>query len=92
MHDGYVFKDTKHHVDDVELHNMLFDAFYRDLRDIGVEGYKQIRKTKEIGARILADNCGKTIEQIMKDFDRDYWMNAKEAVNYGIVDTIMTKI
>ena len=47
MYDGYVFKNTKHHVGDVELHNMLFDAFYRDLRDIGVEGYKQIRKTKE---------------------------------------------
>lgn len=47
MYDGYVFKDTKHHVSDVELHNMLFDTFYRDLCDIGVEGYKQVRKTKE---------------------------------------------
>ena len=32
----------------------------------------QIRKTKELGAKILADNCGKTVEQIMADFDRDY--------------------
>src|SRR6187431_1638598 len=38
----------------------------------------QIRKTKEIGAKILAQNCGKTVEQIMKDFDRDYWMDAEE--------------
>ena len=52
----------------------------------------QIRKTKEIGARILAENCGKTIEQIMKDFDRDYWMNAQEAIEYGIVDGLITTI
>ena len=52
----------------------------------------QTRKVKEIGAKILAQNCGKTVEQIMKDFDRDYWMDAKEAIDYGIVDGIMEKI
>lgn len=53
---------------------------------------EQIRKTKELGAKILAENCGKTVDQIMKDFDRDYWMNATEAVEYGIVDGILSKI
>ncbi len=52
----------------------------------------QIRKTKELGAKILAENCGKTIEQVMADFDRDYWMDAKEAVTYGIVDIVLDKI
>ena len=52
----------------------------------------QTRKVKEIGAKILAQNCGKTIEQVMKDFDRDYWMDAKEAIEYGIVDGIIEKI
>jgi ATP-dependent Clp protease protease subunit len=52
----------------------------------------QIRKTKELGAKILADNCGKTVEQIMADFDRDYWMDATEAVAYGIVDQVLSKI
>jgi len=52
----------------------------------------QTKKVKDIGARILAQNCGKTIEQVMKDFDRDYWMDAKEAIDYGIVDGIMEKI
>ena len=47
---------------------------------------KQTRRVKEISAKILAENCGKKVEQIMKDFDRDYWMDAKEAVEYGIVD------
>jgi len=52
----------------------------------------QTQKTKELGARILADNCGKSFEQIMKDFDRDYWMDASEAVEYGIVDNILEKL
>jgi ATP-dependent Clp protease protease subunit len=52
---------------------------------------KQTKRVKEIGARILAENCGKKVEQIMKDFDRDYWMDAKEAIDYGIVDGITDK-
>lgn len=52
----------------------------------------QMQKTKEMGARILADNCGQTFEKIMKDFDRDYWMDANESVAYGIVDGILEKL
>jgi ATP-dependent Clp protease protease subunit len=53
---------------------------------------EQVKKTKELGAKILADNCGKTVDQIMKDFDRDYWMDAKESVAYGIVDKVLDKL
>ena len=53
---------------------------------------EQMRKTKLMGAELLAKNCGKTTEQILKDFDRDYWMDAKESVAYGIVDGVMEKI
>lgn len=53
---------------------------------------KQTQRVKEIGANILAENCGKSIEQIMKDFDRDYWMDAKEAIEYGIVDGTIEKL
>ncbi len=53
---------------------------------------EQIRKAKLLGAKLLADNCGKSVEQIMKDFDRDYWLNATEAIAYGIVDEVMTKL
>lgn len=52
----------------------------------------QTKKVKEIGAAILAQNCDKTPEQILKDFDRDYWMDAKEALEYGIVDGIVDKL
>ena len=47
---------------------------------------RQITKTKNISAEILSKNCNKTPEQILKDFDRDYWMNAQESIEYGIVD------
>jgi ATP-dependent Clp protease, protease subunit len=53
---------------------------------------RQAQRAKDIGAKILADNCGKTVDRIMKDFDRDYWMDAKEAVDYGIVDKVIDKI
>lgn len=53
---------------------------------------KQTRRVKEISARILAENCGKKFEQVMKDFDRDYWMDAKESIEYGIVDHVIEKI
>ena len=53
---------------------------------------QQMQKTKELGARILAENCGQTIEKILKDFDRDYWMDAKESVAYGIVDNVLSKL
>ena len=52
----------------------------------------QIKKTKEMGAKILADNCGQTYEKVMKDFDRDYWMDSAESIAYGIVDGVMEKI
>src|SRR6185369_1498942 len=53
---------------------------------------EQIRKTKELGARILADNCGQKFEKVIKDFDRDYWMDAKESIAYGIVDKLVEKL
>jgi ATP-dependent Clp protease protease subunit len=52
----------------------------------------QMQKTKEMGAQLLADNCGQTFEKVMKDFNRDYWMNAEESIAYGIVDHLLEKI
>ncbi|MGN6248133.1 MAG: ClpP family protease [Ginsengibacter sp.] len=52
----------------------------------------QIQKAKDLGAKILAENCGKTVEKIMEDFDRDYWMDAEESKKYGIVDGIINKL
>lgn len=52
----------------------------------------EILKTKELGARLLAENCNQPVEKIMKDFNRDYFMSAQEAVQYGIADNILTTL
>jgi ATP-dependent Clp protease protease subunit len=52
----------------------------------------QILKAKQLGARILAENCGQTYDKVMEDFDRDYWMDAQESKKYGIVDEILKKL
>ena len=51
----------------------------------------EILKIKEQSAKILAENCGQPYERIIKDFNRDYWMDASESVEYGIVDEILQK-
>jgi ATP-dependent Clp protease protease subunit len=52
----------------------------------------QIQKAKQLGAKILAENCGQTYEKVMDDFDRDYWMDAAESKKYGIVDGVLNKL
>ncbi len=53
---------------------------------------EQILRTKLMGARILAENTGQTIERIKKDFERDYWMDAEKSIEYGIVDKVLEKL
>jgi ATP-dependent Clp protease protease subunit len=50
---------------------------------------QEIIKTKELTAKILAENCGQPVERILKDFNRDHWMSAEESVAYGIVDAVL---
>lgn len=71
----------------VMIHQPSLGGMYGQATDIEITA-AEILKTKELSARILAENSGKTFEQVMKDFDRDHWMNAEESVKYGIVDGI----
>ena len=52
---------------------------------------KEILRIKENLNSILAKNTGQKLAKVVKDTDRDYFMSAQEAVEYGIVDTILTK-
>ncbi len=52
---------------------------------------KEIEKTREELCRIIAEHSGQTFKKVFADADRDYWMNAKEAVSYGMVDRILRK-
>jgi len=51
---------------------------------------ENILKTKKKLNQILADNTGKPVEQVAEDTERDHWMDAKEALDYGLVDSIIT--
>jgi ATP-dependent Clp protease protease subunit len=57
--------------------------------DIHIQA-KEILKLKDQLNKILASHTGKPVEQIEKDTDRDYFMSAEEAKNYGIVDQVVT--
>lgn len=51
---------------------------------------REILKTKQELYSIIAKHTGKSIKKIEKDGDRDYWLTAKEALDYGIIDEILT--
>jgi ATP-dependent Clp protease protease subunit len=50
---------------------------------------QHILKTKKKLNQIIADNCGKTLEEVEKATDRDNWMSAEEALAYGLIDKIV---
>ena len=50
-----------------------------------------MQKSKQRLNRILAENTGKTIEEIARDTERDNYMSAEEALKYGLIDKIIDK-
>src|SRR4026208_148665 len=77
---------------EVMIHQPSLGGFIRGVStDLEIQA-RQTQRVKDMGAKILAENTGKSIEQVLRDFDRDYWMNAGEAVEYGIVDKVITKL
>ncbi|HLS70488.1 MAG TPA: ATP-dependent Clp protease proteolytic subunit [Chitinophagaceae bacterium] len=77
---------------EVMIHQPSLGGYFQGVSaDLEIHA-KQIQKTKELGARILAENCGQDYERILRDFERDYWMDAEEAIAYGIVDGIVEKL
>jgi len=58
--------------------------------DIEIEAQEILRLKKEL-SKILADHSGQTLEQIMKDSDRNKWMTADEAKEYGLIDRVMRR-
>jgi len=59
--------------------------------DIAIRA-KRILKLREVLVQITADRTGQTVEKVLKDMDRDYFMSADEAVEYGIIDKVITNL
>jgi ATP-dependent Clp protease protease subunit len=51
---------------------------------------KHILKTKEKLNRMLAENCGQPVEVVAADTERDNWKSAQEALEYGLIDKVVT--
>jgi len=58
--------------------------------DIAIQA-KEIIKTRERIARVVATQTGQKLEKVLADMERDYWMSADEAVAYGIVSRIIER-
>ena len=72
----------------VMIHQPLISGqVFGQASDIQIHA-EQIKKTKEMGAKILSENCKQPFDKVLKDLERDYWMNPEESIKYGIVDGI----
>jgi ATP-dependent Clp protease, protease subunit len=58
--------------------------------DIAIQA-KEILRTRERIARVVAKQTGKTYEAVLADMERDFWMSAQEAVAYGIVSRVIER-
>lgn len=58
--------------------------------DIEIEA-KEILRLKESLSQIIADHAGRTLEEVIQDSDRNKWMSADEAHEYGLVDKVMRR-
>ncbi len=66
-------------------------GFYGQATDVEIHA-KEILKMKETLNRILSSNTGQPYEKIQQDTERDFFMSAEEALNYGIVDSVITTL
>ena len=58
--------------------------------DILIEA-QEIEKTRDELYNIIASHSGQPFDKVFKDADRDYWMTSAEALEYGMIDSILTK-
>jgi len=77
---------------EVMIHQPSLGGYFQGVSaDLEIHA-RQIQKAKEMSAKILADNCGQPYEKVLLDLERDYWMDANEAIAYGIVDKLVDKL
>ncbi|MDG2615033.1 ATP-dependent Clp protease proteolytic subunit [Thermoleptolyngbya sichuanensis XZ-Cy5] len=73
----------------IMIHQPLGGTGRRQATDIDIEARQILRVRQELN-EMMALHTGKTVEQIEKDTDRDYFMSAQEAVEYGLIDRVIT--
>lgn len=77
---------------EVMIHQPLLGGYFRGVSsDLEIQAI-QIQKTKELISRLVAENCNQPFEKVVVDMERDYWLDAKTAIEYGIVDKVINKL
>ncbi|MGL4451667.1 MAG: ATP-dependent Clp endopeptidase proteolytic subunit ClpP [Sarcina sp.] len=74
---------------EIMIHQPL-GGFQGQATDIDIHA-KRILKIKDSLNKILSENTGKPLDQIKNDVERDYFMDAQEAADYGLVDQVITR-
>ncbi len=74
----------------IMIHQPWVGGLQGQTTDIEIHA-KEMLKTRDTLYRILSEHTGKTMEQITKDCDRDYFLSAQEAKDYKLVDNIIDK-
>ena len=72
------------------IHQPWIGGLQGQTSDIEIHA-KEMLKTRDTLYKILADHTGKSVEQITKDCDRDYFLSSEEAKDYKIIDNILEK-
>lgn len=72
----------------IMIHQPLGGTGRRQATDIEIEA-KEILRIKTLLNQIMADSSGQTLEKVEKDTDRDYFMSAQEAKEYGLIDQVI---
>ncbi|MGD1849620.1 MAG: ATP-dependent Clp protease proteolytic subunit [Cyanophyceae cyanobacterium] len=72
----------------IMIHQPSMGGFRGQATDIDIEA-KEILRTRKQLDQVLADNCGKDVDQIRSDTDRDYWLSAQESLEYGLIDRVV---
>ncbi len=54
--------------------------------------YKELQRVQNLLHQLLSKHTGQPVERIAEDFDRDRWMSAQDAVEYGIVDEVLDSV
>jgi len=75
---------------EVLIHQPAMGGLRGQATDLQIHA-EHILRTKEKMNRILAANTGRSLEEITRDTDRDFYMTAEEALDYGIIDRIITR-
>jgi ATP-dependent Clp protease protease subunit len=72
----------------IMIHQPLGGTSQRQASDIEIEA-KEILRIKDMLNQSLADMTNQTLEKVTKDTDRDYFLSAAEAVDYGLIDRVI---